>query len=78
MQLIKKLDLYVLKNFLTLFAGTYPSDVTMVNWPQNDYFDGNLIDVSESEYVRNIEASKQLSILLWHSDSSKFCHLLLA
>ena len=45
-------------------AGTYPSDVTMVNWPQNDYFDGNLIDVSESEYVRNIEASKQLSLSL--------------
>lgn len=45
-------------------AGYYPSDITMVNWPQNDYFDGNIIDVSEAAFQQQIEASKQLSLSL--------------
>lgn len=44
--------------------GTYPSDITMVNWPQNDYFAGNIIDVPETEFKKQIEASKQLSLSL--------------
>lgn len=50
-------------NFL---PGTYDSDITIVNWPQNDYFPGNLIDVSETEFNKNIEASKQLSLSLFY------------
>jgi len=48
-------------------AGTFASDITMINQPQNDYFLGNLIDVSEEEYRRQIDASKQLSLsfLYW-------------
>lgn len=44
--------------------GTYRGDITVVNWPQNDYFLGNIIDVSEKESKKNIEASKQLSLSL--------------
>ena len=39
-------------NFL---PGTYDGDITVVNWPQNDYFKGNLIDVSEKDFVKNRE-----------------------
>lgn len=46
--------------------GFYKGDMTLVNWPQNDYFPGNLIDVPESEYNRHIEASKQLSLSLFY------------
>ncbi len=43
---------------------TYPGDITLINWPQNDYFLGNLIDVSQEEAKQHIEKSKQLSLSL--------------
>ena len=43
--------------------GTYPGDITIVNWPQNDYMRGNLIG-SEKDFERHFEASKQLSLSL--------------
>jgi hypothetical protein len=48
-------------------AGTYPGDITLVNWPQNDYMLGNLIDVAPEEAARHLEAGKQLSLswLYW-------------
>jgi hypothetical protein len=46
--------------------GTYDGDVTIVNWPQNDFFPGNLIDVPEKEFQRNIERAKQLSHSLFY------------
>lgn len=55
-----------------LYAGHYPegryrSDVTLVNWPQNDYWLGPLVGVSEEECVRNVRAARQLSLsfLYW-------------
>ncbi|MBT6149556.1 MAG: FAD-dependent oxidoreductase, partial [Gemmatimonadetes bacterium] len=41
--------------------------VCLVNWPQIDYWLGNLIDVSEEEATRHLEGSKQLSLsfLYW-------------
>lgn len=47
--------------------GTIANDVTLVNWPQNDYMLGNLIDVSEKEVKESIEGAKQLnlSLLYW-------------
>lgn len=45
-------------------AGTYDSDVTIVNWPQNDYFLGDLIDVSEKEFNKHVGRGKQLSLSL--------------
>ena len=46
--------------------GFYSGDITIVNWPQNDFFLGNLIDVSEEEFKKNIELSKQLSLSLFY------------
>lgn len=47
--------------------GVYRSDITLVNWPQNDYWLGNLREVSEEEAGRNLEQAKQLSLswLYW-------------
>ncbi|MGN6265584.1 MAG: FAD-dependent oxidoreductase [Ginsengibacter sp.] len=47
-------------------AGTYGGGMTIVNWPQNDFLTGNLIDVSDEEFERNIENSKQLSLSLFY------------
>jgi hypothetical protein len=47
-------------------AGAYPGDVTLVNWPQNDYWLGNLVGVSAEEAARHIERAKDLSLSLLH------------
>ena len=44
--------------------GTYPGDISLVNWPQNDYMLGNLCDVSAEEAARNLARAKQLSLSL--------------
>jgi len=43
---------------------TYLSDITVVNWPQNDYMLGNLIGASPTEFNRHVENAKQLSLSL--------------
>ncbi|MBI4905657.1 MAG: FAD-dependent oxidoreductase [Acidobacteria bacterium] len=45
-------------------SGTYPSDITVVNWPQNDYWLGRLIDVPQQEFTRQVNRAKQLSLSL--------------
>lgn len=47
--------------------GTYRGDITLVNWPQNDYMLGNVIDVPPEEAARHIDRAKQLSLswLYW-------------
>jgi hypothetical protein len=45
-------------------AGLYPSDVTLVNWPQNDYWLGPLVGVSEDECQRHLAGAKELSLAL--------------
>lgn len=45
-------------------SGMYPGDITIVNWPQNDYLLGNIIDVSEKEFKKHVERGKQLSLSL--------------
>ncbi len=44
--------------------GAVPHDVTLVNWPQNDYFEGNLIDKPKEEVERCLKESMQLSLSL--------------
>jgi len=44
--------------------GAYASDVCLVNWPQNDYWLGNICDVSEEEAARHRARAKQLSLSL--------------
>lgn len=44
--------------------GTYPSDITLVNWPQNDYWLRPIIGVPEEEAKRHLDRAKQLSLSL--------------
>ncbi|AEL28581.1 FAD-dependent oxidoreductase [Cyclobacterium marinum] len=47
--------------------GFYEGDATLVNWPQNDYVSGNIVDVSEETFKKHVDAGKQqsLSLLYW-------------
>jgi len=51
-------------NFAPGFAA---SDVTLVNWPQNDYWFGPLLGVPAAERASHLEAARQLSLswLYW-------------
>ena len=44
--------------------GAFSSDITIVNWPQNDYWLGSIIDVSEEERIKHLEGARQLSLSL--------------
>ncbi|QDU63695.1 putative FAD-binding dehydrogenase [Planctomycetes bacterium Pan216] len=44
--------------------GTYAGNITLVNWPQNDYVLGPLVGVSSKEAQRHIARAKQLSLSL--------------
>jgi hypothetical protein len=44
--------------------GTYSSDITVVNWPQNDYLKGNLIGASPEDFKKHIDCATQLSLSL--------------
>ena len=44
--------------------GAYASDICLVNWPQNDYWLGNICDVSQEEAARHRARAKQLSLSL--------------
>lgn len=47
--------------------GFYPSDVTLVNWPQIDYWLGPVLGVNEEEKQQNLCGARQLSLsfLYW-------------
>lgn len=44
--------------------GNFDSDVTMVNWPQNDYWLGPIIDVPADVRENHLEGARQLSLSL--------------
>ncbi|HEY0667194.1 MAG TPA: FAD-dependent oxidoreductase [Sphingobacteriaceae bacterium] len=44
--------------------GAYASDITIVNWPQNDYMLGNVVNVSQKEFDKHVDRAKQLSLSL--------------
>lgn len=44
--------------------GTYAGDIILVNWPQNDYFLGNLVGVSDQQRAHHIARGTQLSLSL--------------
>lgn len=52
------------RNFLPNF---YESDITIINWPQNDYMLGNIIGASTRDFKKHVESAKQLglSLLYW-------------
>jgi hypothetical protein len=49
------------RNFAT---GAFASDITLVNWPQMDYFDGLVFEVPQADAERNLQSAKQLSLSL--------------
>ncbi|MBI2685388.1 MAG: FAD-dependent oxidoreductase [Acidobacteria bacterium] len=49
------------RNFI---PGAYASDVSLINWPQNDYWLGNLHGNSPAEAARHLARGKQLSLSL--------------
>ncbi len=48
-------------NFL---PGTFKSDISLVNWPQNDYMTGNIISSDPEDFRIHFEKAKQLSLSL--------------
>ena len=40
------------------------NEVTLLNWPQNDYFIGNIYDVSDKDKQRHLQGAQQLSLSL--------------
>jgi len=46
------------------YTGGAGADITLVNWPHNDYWLGNLHGVTEAEASRHLERAKQLSLSL--------------
>jgi len=50
-------------NFQT---GAYAGDVTVVNWPQNDYLPGNLVGVDDAGRKRHVAGARQLSLSLFY------------
>ncbi|WP_159884131.1 FAD-dependent oxidoreductase [Paenibacillus puerhi] len=44
--------------------GAYDSSITLVNWPQNDYWLGPVFEVDEAERERHLEGARQLSLSL--------------
>lgn len=49
------------------YSGRYASDITLVNWPQIDYWLGPLVGVSETDRKRHLRGARQLSLsfLYW-------------
>ena len=44
--------------------GSFLSDITLVNWPQNDYWLGNLHATTPDDAAKNLKRAKQLSLSL--------------
>jgi len=44
--------------------GAMPHEVTLVNWPQHDYWEGNIVDQPEQAVGRYLEEARQLSLSL--------------
>ena len=49
------------KNFK---QNTFISDITIVNWPQNDFMTGNLIGAGPEDFKKHVDNAKQLSLSL--------------
>jgi hypothetical protein len=45
-------------------AGSHRADICLINWPQNDYWLGNLVGVNLKEAARHLRRAKQLSLSL--------------
>lgn len=62
-----RLNLWLYRRIIdknNFIKGVYAGDITVVNWPQNDYMLGNIVDVSEKEFKRHVDRARQLSLSL--------------
>ncbi len=50
----------------TFIPGTYRGDISIANWPQNDYLPGPLIGVTDEKAAKHIARAKQLSLALFY------------
>ncbi len=46
--------------------GVMPHEATLVNWPQNDYVEGDIIDAGEEEAAQHLQAARQQSLSLFY------------
>ncbi len=63
----KNLNLWLYRRIIdrsNFVPGAYPSDITIINWPQNDFMLGNIIDVPEDIRKQNLYQARQLSLSL--------------
>ncbi|MEW5801770.1 MAG: FAD-dependent oxidoreductase [bacterium] len=63
----KELNLWLYRRILNhanFQPGTFPSDITLINWPQNDYMAGNIFGGTEEENARHKEGARQLTLSL--------------
>ncbi|MGH2844645.1 MAG: FAD-dependent oxidoreductase [Thermoleophilaceae bacterium] len=51
------------RNFV---EGSYRSDITLVNWPQVDYWDGPVLEVPDDHAARHRQAARELSLCFLH------------
>ncbi len=47
-------------------AGSYRSDICLVNWPMIDYMEGDLITGGDADRALHLEAARQLSLSIAH------------
>jgi hypothetical protein len=59
------------RNFI---PGSYTGGITLVNWPMNDYWLGNLIGVSTEEASKHVARAKQLSLSLLYWMQTELPH----
>ena len=60
-------DLWLFRRILSRgnhLPGAFGSDITLVNWPLNDYWLGNVIDVDATTAGHHLEQARQLSLSL--------------
>ena len=46
--------------------GSYRSDISLVNWPQNDFWLGNLFEVPAAEAAHNLRQARELSLCFFY------------
>lgn len=63
----KSLNLWLYRRMIdrsNFKKGTYASDISVINWPQNDFLLGNITDVTKEVRNQNLAKAKQLSLSL--------------
>jgi len=65
----KELNLWLYRRIIdrnNFEKGTFQSDISLVNWPQNDFLLGNITDVPADVRKQNLYMARQLSLSLFY------------